>query len=106
MTLTCEESEGRRLIRLAGDAAFETAGQLRAVLLEALGAGAPSALELTGATELDLGLVQVIVSARRTFAARGVPLRVVDGPDGLWEKWLAATGIGGDINEQNGPDCG
>ncbi len=99
MTLTCEESEGRRRVCLAGESAFETAGELRAILLDSLHSETPSAVDFAAASELDLGLVQVVLSARRTFAARGVPFTVLDSPGGPWERWLAAVGIGGDSDE-------
>ena len=78
----CEEVYGPFVLRVAGDGATlrlaadapADAAAAREALLAALSHGAGVALDFAPGTAADLALLQVLVSAGRTFAARGLPL--------------------------------
>ncbi len=74
-----------------GTARFEPAGELtlaavkdwKPSLAAALESGRPAEVDLAGVTDVELPAVQLIISAQRAFAARGLAFSVRDGGDVL-----------------------
>uniref|UniRef100_I2PWT0 Chemotaxis protein histidine kinase-like protein n=1 Tax=Desulfovibrio sp. U5L TaxID=596152 RepID=I2PWT0_9BACT len=89
-------------LRLAGGGAADAASA-REALLEGLAQGAGVTIEWNDPAGVDLALVQVVVAAGRTFAARGLALGHAGGPPaalsatarraGITAESLAAVGL-------------
>ena len=107
----CEEVYGPFVLRVAGDGATlrlaadapADAAAAREALLAALFHGAGVAMDFAPGTAADLALLQVLISAGRTFAARGLPLAHAGTPPaslavtarraGITPESLAAVGL-------------
>ncbi len=85
-------SASLRLADPAGAAGPDAAGA-REALLAGLGHGAAVALDLGRAAPADLALAQVLVSAGRTYAARGLGLAHKDGPPSALTEIAARAGL-------------
>ncbi len=87
---------GQAVLRLSPGERPDAAGA-REALLESLGRSASVTIEWNGPAGADLPLVQVMVAAGRTFAARGLALAHGDGPPEV----LTATAVRAGVT----PDC-
>ena len=103
---TLDEEQGRLVVRLAPDGAPEAAAA-RDALLAALEGGRHHRLAWFHAQTCDLALLQVLLAAVRSFAARGLSLTHADAPPpalaetarraGLGPEALTAAGLPGDL---------
>lgn len=90
---------GSYRLRLSGGAAVLScsggpdAAGAREALLAGLAHGAGVTLDLDGAAGVDLALLQVLVAAGRTYAARGLPLAHKNGPPPALAALAARAGI-------------
>jgi anti-anti-sigma regulatory factor len=82
----------RTSIAAVGEVTLLVARQWQQPLLQSLRAGRPAALDLSGAVEVDLPAVQLLLSARRSFAARNVEFSVSD-PGGALQAACRRAGI-------------
>jgi anti-anti-sigma factor len=70
--ISLEQSEESSTIRLEGAIDIALAGELKALLLEALHSGREVRLPLGGVTDLDVTAMQLLWAARREAKASGV----------------------------------
>ena len=70
MPITGDQSEAGWLIRLEGEISISSAAELKRLLIEALGSGRDSRVEVEHATELDVTALQLLWAAERE--ARGL----------------------------------
>jgi anti-anti-sigma regulatory factor len=82
----------RTSIEAAGEVTLVVARQWQEPLLQSLRAGRPAAVDFSGAVEVDLPAVQLLLSARRSFAARNVEFLVSDA-GGVLESACRRAGI-------------
>ncbi len=93
MQLTKAELGPAIRLELSGEVELVDAAELRTGFLDALGAAKLTIVDLTGATNIDLPCIQLLISARRTFARHGVALEISDSDEQIWAHALAATGL-------------
>ena len=74
MAITVERQEPDWVIRIEGQTTLASAGELKAVLLEWLCAGKDLHLDLGGAEEIDIPVMQLLWAAAREAARTGVEL--------------------------------
>lgn len=68
------EAKDNSIISFSGTITLPNIAEPRTTLLQALDNDAPALIDIDGVTEADLSFVQLIESARRTFAERGLAL--------------------------------
>jgi len=65
------EAQDKSIVVLSGKITLPNIKEAHSTLLEVLDRDAPASIDIDGVTEADLSFVQLIESARRTFAERG-----------------------------------
>jgi anti-anti-sigma factor len=85
-----EETDGPRVMYVAGEFCLSSAEKLREALIEALEPGRVTVLDMGGVTAIDLSGLQLLCSAHRTYARSqsGLELRAM--PERLWRTACAA----------------
>ena len=91
MTITKTESDGSLAVALGGESDLRDAAGFRAALLECLECSRPTLVTVQALENVDFSLLQLIESARRTFAAAGVSFSV-DAGDAFRRVW-SETGL-------------
>lgn len=91
--ITFEDAAGGRTVRLAGEAGIEHAADLKSALLDALGSGSPARVDLTAVESIDMPVFQLLISARRGFAARALAFDVTDSPDRVLSRFSRTAGV-------------
>ena len=76
-----EESQGRRILHVKGEATMPGIFGLRQAFLDALDSGCEVVLDLQAATTIDLCGLQTICSGHRTFLKRGGSLVIGNIPE-------------------------
>jgi anti-anti-sigma regulatory factor len=74
MPITVKQSERDWIIRIDGQATLASAGELKALLLEWLAAGKNLQLDLEGAEDIDIPVMQLLWVAAREAALTGVEI--------------------------------
>jgi anti-sigma B factor antagonist len=82
----------------SGELTLVTAQEWKPRLLEALGGGRAADVELSNVTEMDLPALQLLISARRTFASRALAFTITD-PAGIFTAACNRAGIEADGGE-------
>jgi anti-anti-sigma regulatory factor len=72
MPVTLQRHESHCLIRLEGQVTIASAAELKTLLLEWLAAGKDLELDLEGAEEIDITIMQLLWAAEREAARTGV----------------------------------
>ncbi|WP_300159120.1 Hpt domain-containing protein [Solidesulfovibrio sp.] len=85
-------ADGRAVLRLDGNAPAEAAAA-REAFLAGLAHGAGLVMDFAPGVQADLAMVQVLVSAGRTFAARGLPLAHQSAPPASFAATARRAGI-------------
>jgi len=78
MTLRVKSEQEGQTLFVEGDMRLPEMEHLRQQLLELLGAGGPTVIDLRDSTSIDLSGLQLLASARRTFQNRSRPLEIRD----------------------------
>ena len=66
-------------VHLTGPLTVPTAAAVRSQLLAALDGSPSVAVDISGATEIDVTFLQILIAAQRTAQARGADLTLVPG---------------------------
>lgn len=80
-------------LEFSGSATIRQAAEAHARLLSALSGEGPLALDVTGVTSADLSFIQLLESARRTFAEAGRALTLTAPADGALRDVLERGGL-------------
>ena len=91
MTLT--ERDGWGVVALEGELTLPSAAELRGQMLSALAGGLPLRLELSGAEDLDLPALQVLLALRSDCLRAGRGFAVSDSESEIWRRTLERAGI-------------
>lgn len=78
MTISRMETDQASTVILSGAADLRDGAALRAALIECLDIRRPTTIDLSGLERADVGFLQLICSAVRTFKAAGVSLTARD----------------------------
>jgi anti-anti-sigma regulatory factor len=89
-----EGSEGR--VRLQGSLTLRDAKQLQGLLQDAISASREVEVDVREVSGVDVSIIQLIASARKSAEQRGRNLTLVTGSGGAFQATLAKTGFLGD----------
>ena len=93
MSVTLEQNDVLSTIHLEGAIDIVSAGELKALLLEALGSGRPVRAVLEGTTGLDVTAMQLLWAARQTARASEVGFAIGGQAQERISAALAAAGL-------------
>lgn len=82
-----------RLIRLEGSLDIETAAALKEALRQAIAAAAPLGIDVTGVTDLDIAVWQLLYAARRDTRHKGLECTFTGRLPESAASFLAAAGL-------------
>ena len=85
--------KAKRILRFDGSLTVSRAASVRSALLGALDAGPSISIDCGGADEIDVSFIQLLVSARRSAAARGKTLSLVSPANGALLQALERGGF-------------
>lgn len=94
MNMSARGLEGR--VQLQGSLTLRDAKQMQGLLLEAISASREVQIDVRDVSEIDVSIIQLIISARKSAEQRGRKLVLVTGPDGAFRAVLARAGFLGD----------
>jgi anti-anti-sigma regulatory factor len=87
-----ESRDTAPLLRLGGPLTVSTADATKATLMRALD-GESFVIDCSGATEIDLSFVQLVIAARRAAELRGKTIRLAAPASGTLRDVLERTGL-------------
>ncbi|MGW1420917.1 STAS domain-containing protein [Bradyrhizobium manausense] len=94
MKISVGDSEGR--VRLQGSLTLRDAKQVQGLLLDAISASREIEIDVSDVSSIDVSIIQLIVSARKSAEQRGRKLTLATGSSGAFRATLAKTGFLGD----------
>lgn len=94
MNMSARGLDGR--VRLQGSLTLRDAKQVHGLLQEAISAAREVEIDVRDVSGIDISIVQLIISARKSAEQRGRKLVLVMGPDGAFRAMLAKAGFLGD----------
>jgi anti-anti-sigma regulatory factor len=95
MDMSAQSSEGR--VQLQGSLSLRDARRLHGLLQDAISASREVQVDLREVSAVDVSIIQLIASARKSAEQRGRKLTLVTGSSGAFEATLAKAGfLGGD----------
>lgn len=94
MNMSARSSEGQ--VRLQGSLTLRDAKQMHSLLQAAISASREVEVDVRDVSNIDVSIIQLIVSARKSAEQRGRRLVLVTEPDGAFRAALAKAGFLGD----------
>jgi anti-anti-sigma regulatory factor len=94
MNISVGDSEGR--VRLQGSLSLRDAKQVQGLLLDAISASREVEIDVSDVSSIDVSIIQLIVSARKSAEQRGRKLTLATGSSGPFKAALAKMGFLGD----------
>ncbi|MBR0716898.1 STAS domain-containing protein [Bradyrhizobium liaoningense] len=94
MSISAGESEGR--VRLQGCLTLRDAKQVQGLLLDAISAYREVEIDVSDVSSIDVSIIQLIASARKSAEQRGRKLSLATGSGGAFRATLAKVGFLGD----------
>jgi anti-anti-sigma regulatory factor len=94
MVMSTEGSEGR--VRLQGSLTVRDAKQVHGLLQDAISASREVEVDVREVSSVDVSIIQLIASARKSAEQCGRKLVLLTGSSGAFEATLAKTGFLGD----------
>ncbi|WP_169734272.1 STAS domain-containing protein [Hamadaea tsunoensis] len=92
LSITTDHQAEATVVALAGELDLGSRTRLQAALAEAIEAGRPVVVDLSGLTFMDSTGIAVLTNARRAAGEAGVPLTVTEAT-GTVERILEMTGV-------------
>ncbi|MBR0830216.1 STAS domain-containing protein [Bradyrhizobium manausense] len=94
MNISAGGSEGR--VRLQGSLTLRDAKQVQGLLLDAISASREVEIDVSDVSSIDVSIIQLIVSARKSAEQRGRKLALATESNGAFRATLAKAGFLGD----------
>lgn len=94
MNMSARGSEGR--VQLQGSLTLRDAKQVQGLLQEAISASREVEIDVRDVSGIDVSIIQLIISARKSAEQRGRKLVLVTRPDGAFRAMLAKAGFLGE----------